>query len=86
MAFAKNLCLELWDLISELLSLPPLRSPFSPSCGGIRFLARLRKRQTYQFACGSEPIVQVTARLFAAFEVDFTCATSDCFLARRFTY
>jgi hypothetical protein len=82
MALAKNLRLELWDLISELLSLPPLRSPFSPSCGGIRFLARLRKRQTFQFACGSEPIVQVTARLFVAFEADFTCATSDLFLAR----
>ena len=51
----------------------------------IRFLARLRvpKRPTFEFAFGLEPIVQLTAWLFAAFEIDFVCATSDVLVTRR---
>jgi hypothetical protein len=45
----------------------------------IRFLARLRarKRPTSEFAFCLEPIVQVTAWLFAACEIDFVCATPN---------
>jgi hypothetical protein len=42
----------------------------------IRFLACLRKYRTFEFAFGLEPIVQLTAWLFAAFEIDLVCATS----------
>jgi hypothetical protein len=51
----------------------------------IRFLARLRapKHSAFEFALGLEPIVQLTAWLFAAFEVDFVCATSDFLVTRR---
>src|SRR6266403_5345838 len=48
-----------------------------------RFLARLRKPTTFEFAFGLEPIVQLTPRLFAAFEIDFVCATSDFLVTRR---
>ena len=50
----------------------------------IPFLARLRapKHPTFEFAFGLEPIVQLTAWLFAAFEVDFVCATSDFLVTR----
>ena len=32
---------------------------------------------------GLEPIVQLTAWLFATFEIDFVCATSDFLVTRR---
>ena len=48
-----------------------------------RFLARLRKPTTFEFAFGLEPIVQLTPWLFAAFEIDFVCATSDFLVTRR---
>ncbi len=50
----------------------------------IPFLARLRapKHPAFEFALRSEPIVQLTAWLFAAFEVDFVCATSDFLVTR----
>ena len=45
----------------------------------IPLLARLRAREcpAFEFAFGLEPIVQITAWLFAAFEIDLVCATSD---------
>jgi hypothetical protein len=48
----------------------------------INFLARLRaaKRPTCEFAFPLEPIVEITAWLFAAFEIDFVCAM-DCLVA-----
>ena len=48
-------------------------------------LARLRaaKHAALEFAFGLEPIVQITAWLFAAFEIDFVCATSDFLITRR---
>src|SRR5882724_149998 len=48
-----------------------------------RFLARLRKPTTLEFAVGSEPIVQLTPWLSAAFEIDFVFATSDFLVTRR---
>src|SRR2546425_10914489 len=48
-----------------------------------RFLARLRKPTTFELAFGLEPIVQLTPRLFAAFEIDFVCAKSDFLVTRR---
>src|SRR2546427_10381885 len=51
-----------------------------------RFLARLRKPTTFEFAFGLEPIVQLTPWLFAAFEIDFVCATSDFLVTRRVPY
>jgi hypothetical protein len=52
------------------------------------FLARLRKPKhpAFKFAFGLEPIVQLTAWLFAAFEIDFVCATSDFLFTRRVGY
>jgi hypothetical protein len=49
---------------------------------GIFYLARLgaRKRSALEFAFGLEPIVQITAWLLAAFEIDFVGAKSDCLL------
>jgi hypothetical protein len=47
-------------------------------------LASLREpnHSLFQFAFGLEPIIQLTAWVFATFEIDFVCATSD-FLVRR---
>jgi len=56
-----------------------------PRMSRISFLARLRaaKYPAFEFAFRLEPIVQITAWLFAAFEVDFVCATSDFLVTRR---
>src|SRR5438046_10715132 len=48
-----------------------------------RVLARLRKPTSFEFAFGLEPIVQLTPWVFAAFEIDFVCATSDFLVTRR---
>ena len=50
----------------------------------IPFLARLRapKHSAFEFAFRLEPIVQVKAWLFAAFEINFVCATSDFLVTR----
>jgi hypothetical protein len=52
---------------------------------GILYLAGLgaRKCAAFEFALGLEPIVQVTARLLAAFEIDFVGAKPDCLVRRR---
>ncbi len=57
---------------------------FDPRMSRIPFLARLRapKHPAFEFALRLEPIVQLTAWLFAAFEVDFVCATSDFLVTR----
>lgn len=47
---------------------------------------RARKRPAFDFAFGLEPIVHVTAWLFAAFEIDFVGATSDSLITRRVPY
>jgi len=49
------------------------------------FLPRLRAREhpAFEFAFRLEPIFQITAWLFAAFEIDFVCATSDLVIKRR---
>jgi hypothetical protein len=56
-------------------------SPFVlfPRMSRMPFLVRLRvpKHPEFEFAFRLEPIVQLTARLFAASEIDFVCATSD---------
>jgi hypothetical protein len=49
----------------------------------ISFLACLRNYHTFEFAFGLEPIVLLTAWLFAAFEIDFVCATSDVLVTLR---
>jgi hypothetical protein len=48
-------------------------------------LARLRapKPCAFEFAFRLEPIVQIVALLFAAFEIDFVGATSDFLLTRQ---
>jgi hypothetical protein len=35
-----------------------------------------------QFTFGLEPVIQIAARLFAAFKVNFVCAASDFLLSR----
>jgi hypothetical protein len=35
-----------------------------------------------QFTFGLEPVIQIAARLYAAFEVNFVCASSDFLLGR----
>ena len=64
-------------------------SPFVlyPPMSRIPFLARLRapKHPAFEFAFRLEPIVQLMAWLFAAFEIDFVCAASDSLVARRVT-
>src|ERR1700730_16673708 len=52
------------------------------------FLAglRARKHSTFEFPFGLEPIVQVTAWLLAAFEIDFVGATPDILFTRRVPY
>src|SRR5229473_3292123 len=49
------------------------------------FLTRLLapKSTEFEFAFGLEPVVQMTAWLFAAFKIDLVCATSDFLVARR---
>ncbi len=49
----------------------------------IPLLARLRAREcpAFEFAFGLEPIVPITAWLFAEFEMDFEGATSDFVVA-----
>jgi len=37
----------------------------------------------FELLFGLEPVVQVTAWLFATFEIDFVCATSDLLVRRR---
>jgi hypothetical protein len=51
---------------------------------GIFYLARLgaRKRSAFEFAFGSEPIVQIAAWLLAAFEIEFVGAKSYCLVRR----
>jgi hypothetical protein len=44
---------------------------------GYQRLARLSAAKHAAFEFRLEPIVQLTAWLFAAFEIDFVCATSD---------
>jgi hypothetical protein len=60
------------------------RSPFVlyPRMPRILFLTLLRtaKHPAFEFSFGLEPIVQLSARLFAAFEIDLVCATSDFFV------
>jgi hypothetical protein len=36
----------------------------------------------FEVAFGFDPIVQLTAQLFATFEIDFVCATSDFLVTR----
>ena len=50
----------------------------------IRFLARVRVRKypTFEFTFGMEPVVQLTAWFFAAFEIDFVRVTSDVLVTR----
>jgi hypothetical protein len=52
---------------------------------GILYLAGLgaRKCAAFEFAFGLEPIVQLTAWLFTAFEIDFVGAKPDCLVRRR---
>jgi len=55
-------------------------SSFVPYAAMSRTVAIPRARAealTFEFAFRLEPIVQVTARLFSAFEIDFVGATSD---------
>jgi hypothetical protein len=73
MALARNLGLELSGLMSVLLN----------ALWQISLLARLRKHHAFEFAFGLEPIVQLSAWLSAAFEIDFVCATSDVLVTRR---
>jgi hypothetical protein len=65
-------------------------SPFVlyPPMSRISLLARLRapKHPAFEFAFRLEPIVQLTAWLFAAFEIDFVCPTSDLLATRRVPY
>jgi hypothetical protein len=62
-------------------------SPFVlyPRMSRIPFLTRLLapKHPAFEFALGLEPIVQLTAWLFAALKIDFVCATSDFLATRR---
>jgi hypothetical protein len=54
----------------------------------IPVLTRLRapKHPAFEFTFGLEPIVQFTAVLFAAFQIDFVCATSYFLVTRRVPY
>jgi hypothetical protein len=56
----------------------------------IPLLARLRAAKhpafAFEFAFRLEPIVQLTAWLFAAFEINFVCATPDFLITRRVPY
>ncbi len=54
----------------------------------IPLLARLRAREcpALEFAFSLEPVVQITAWLFAAFEIDRVGATSDFFVTRGVPY
>jgi hypothetical protein len=47
---------------------------------------RAPKHSTFEFAFRLEPIVQVTARLFSAFEIDLVGATSDFLNMRGVVY
>ncbi len=68
------------------IQLPPF--VLYPRMSRIPLLARLRAREcpALEFAFGLEPIVQITAWLFAAFEIDFVGATSDFFVTRGVPY
>jgi hypothetical protein len=44
------------------------------------------RMSTVEFAFGLEPIFQLTARLLAALEIDFVCATSDFLVTRSVPY
>jgi hypothetical protein len=65
-------------------------SPFVlyPRMSRISFLACLRvpKLPAFELALRLEPIVQLAAGLFAAFEIDCVCATSDFLITHRFPY
>jgi hypothetical protein len=37
----------------------------------------------FELAFGLEPIVKLTAWFFAAFQIDFICAASDCLVMRQ---
>ena len=50
----------------------------------ICLLARIHS--LFEFAFGLEPILQLTAWLFAAFKIDFVCATPDFLLRRGIPY
>jgi Glycosyl hydrolases family 16 len=70
------------DLMSVLLMIVGIAITYVtfrpyPAMSRMRVLARLRvpKHPTFEFAFGLEPIIQLTAWLFAAFEIDFVCAT-----------
>ena len=54
----------------------------------IPFLTRVRERKhpAFEFAFGLEPIIQLTAWLFAALEIDFVGAKSDLLFTRRVPY
>ena len=54
----------------------------------IPFLTRVRARKhaAFEFAFGLEPIIQLTAWLFAALEIDFVGAKSDFLVTRRVPY
>src|SRR5205807_4585669 len=47
---------------------------------------RAPKHSAFEFAFGMEPIVHITAWLFAAFQIDFVGATSDLLITRRALY
>ncbi len=62
------------------------RLPYGASATrGVSYLARLgaAKHPVFEFAFGLEPIVQLTAWLLAALEIDFVGATSDFLVTRR---
>jgi hypothetical protein len=47
---------------------------------------RVQEHPSFEFAFCLEPIVQLTAWLFAAFAIDFACAMSDFLITRRVPY
>jgi hypothetical protein len=62
------------------------RSPLAPArLSRISFLARLRaaKHPAFELTIRLHPIVHITDQLFAAFEIDFVCSTSDFVITRR---
>jgi len=65
-------------------------SPFVlyPRVPRISFLACLHapKLPAFELALRLEPIVQLAAGLFAAFEIDCVCATSDFLMTHRVPY
>jgi hypothetical protein len=44
---------------------------------------RVQEHPPFEFAFRLEPIIQLTVRVFATFEIDFVCSTSDFLVSRR---